>query len=196
MHMQQCRSTCGCQLAQRVSVHNNDMLFPTWAWLNTKLWGIRLYILYSWSFAKNSFLVTAAQRESTLWNSMDKCMSHAFIYVMNTKLYPHYCRFFWGRETVDLLSAVISSWSKSSNMTEVFIMLIMDSNHRGMPCACCRVQSLPAQGLSFAGASNKHSKQMLSSNWFKMWCIYSQGENVCLVWIINLCMGGRAFFKG
>lgn len=98
MHMQQCRSTCGCQLAQRVSVRNNDMLFPTWVWLKTKLWGSRLYILYSWSFTKNSFLVYSTQRQSTLQNCMDKCKSHAFIYVMNTKLHPYYCQIFFPRK--------------------------------------------------------------------------------------------------
>lgn len=71
---------------------------------------------------------------------------------------------FFEGETVDLLFAMIASRKKSSHVTEVFIMLIIHSNQRGMLYPHWRVQSLPAQGLSFAGASNKHSKQMLSSN--------------------------------
>lgn len=74
--------------------------------------------------------------------------------------------FFKGK-TVDLPLAMITSWKKSSHATEVFIMLIIHSNQRGTLYPYWRVQSLPARGPSFAGASNKHSKQMLSSNWFK-----------------------------
>lgn len=70
----------------------------------------------------------------------------------------------WGGETVDLLLAVIASRKKSSHATEVFIMLIIHSNQRGMLYPYWRVQSLPAQVLSFTGAGNKHSKQTLSSN--------------------------------
>lgn len=92
------------------------------------------------------------------------CMSHIFtVYYGST--YIHICAVcFLEEKTVDLHFAMIASRNKSSHATEVFIMLIIHSNQRGLVYPYWRVQSLPAQGLSFAGASNKHSKQMLSSN--------------------------------
>lgn len=79
---------------------------------------------------------------------MYTCKSHAFIYVVKAKFHLCYCRFFLEVGTFALLDAMIASQNKSSYVTEVFIMLIMHSNHRGMPCIYWRVQSLPAQGLS------------------------------------------------
>lgn len=90
------------------------------------------------------------------------CMSHIYL-CHGSKITFMQATSLRGK-TVDLLLTMIASPKKSSHATEVFIMLIIHSNQRGMVYPYWRVQSLPAQGLSFTGASNKHSKQMLSSN--------------------------------
>ena len=170
MHTLEWRYTCGCQCVLRVLACNNDMLFSTLAWLNTKLWDSRLHILYSELLTITSPLFIAARKKSALLNSM--CVSHTVYLCYVSRIHIHILAgCFLEGKTVDLLLAMIASRKKSSHATEVFIMLIIHSNQRGTLYPYWRVQSLPAQGLSFTEASNKYSKQMLSSNWFKMWCI-------------------------
>lgn len=124
-------------------------------------------ITYSILLALNYHFSTlnTAGKKSALLNSMYMCMSHRVYLCYGGRIHIHFLAgCFLEGKTVDLLLAMIASRKKSSHSTEVFIMLIIHSNQRGTLYPYWRVQSLPAQGLPFAGASNKHSKQMLSSN--------------------------------
>lgn len=168
--MRECRYTCACQRVLRVLACNDDMLFLALACVNTNLWDGSLHTFY---MASSSLSLLHSYYCSLLCETLH-------IYILAGS-------FFKGK-TVDLLLAMIASWKKPRHATEVFIMLIIHSNQRGTLQPPWRAQSFPAQGLSLAGASNKHLKKMLSSSWFKMWCIYTQRENVHLVlkvWIIN-----------
>ncbi len=130
-----------------------------------------------------SIPITAREKPALL-NCKYQCTSHTVQYVCyGSRVHIHIlagCSL--EGKSVDLLLAMIASRNEVfTHATEVFIMLIIHSNQRGTPYTYWRAQSLPAQGLSFAGASSKYSKQMLSSNWFKMGCIWTQRENACLV---------------
>lgn len=184
-----------CQLVHWASACNNDMLLHTRAWLYTKLRNRRLYILYSQGQTINPFLVTTALKRPAL------LIQH--VYVEVTCIYLC-CK---SKITFVLLQALPRSgnrWFALCNdclTKQVFVSdrsiyyanYALKSWRDAMPILERAV--ITSTRTVFAGASNKHSKQMLSSNWFKLWCIYSQGENVCLVWRINLGTKRPAFSK-
>ena len=80
---------------------------------------------------------------------------YVYLCAIRILCYRHFYlpQLFFKRETVDLPAALIA-WRKKSS--QVFIMLIIHSN-----------QAETARGPSSTTARNEHSKQMLSSRWFK-----------------------------
>lgn len=187
MRTQEWRYTCGCQDVQRVSDCNNDMLFPTLARVNTKLRDNGLHIQYGPLLTLNSPLFITALKKSALLGRM--CV----------RSIRTICLRYGSKITLALLQASSQGSCRYAPCNDCLTKAVFTCDrsiyYANYKCSARTGEwreSFTVQGLSFAGASNRHSKQMLSSNWFKMW-----HQRKRLSGVNKKCDDGKAgYFKG